>query len=316
MPPPQGGPAATKGAAGRPDLERVLRFVVVADELSFTRAAIRLGVDQAWLSRQIQQLELQLGFALFHRSTRTVELSAEGRAFLDQARAFATAAEDLIAGAAELARLQRREFRLGVAPFAFWVPPRQLIAERFRAAFGDSGFHVVSRPSARLLSELHKRTIDAAIIAGVAQDELLEQHVIYRHRPALLIPIGEKLADQASLHVSDLAGCRIAITEPRLTPSHDLIYGPLEAAGAIPVVIPEGRRAMHFYARRERMMFIEFGAADPAVDPPNFVRRSLAEMPTVPYVAVRRLDASGAAADLFWSLVLAVDADAGSRGDV
>ena len=57
------------------NLDRLIRFAVVAKEMSFSKAARRLNVDQPWLSRQIQQLEAQLGFALFVRSTRRVSLT-------------------------------------------------------------------------------------------------------------------------------------------------------------------------------------------------------------------------------------------------
>jgi hypothetical protein len=63
------------------DILSAVQFVTVAEELSFTRAAARLGIAQPWLSRRIQLLEAQLGFRLFVRTTRRIELTEKGEAF-------------------------------------------------------------------------------------------------------------------------------------------------------------------------------------------------------------------------------------------
>ena len=66
---------------------RLRYFVAVAEELHFSRAAARLHVAQQALSRQIRELESSLGTDLFIRTTRNVQLTDAGRAFLDTARA-------------------------------------------------------------------------------------------------------------------------------------------------------------------------------------------------------------------------------------
>jgi DNA-binding transcriptional LysR family regulator len=66
---------------------RLRYFVAVAEELHFSRAATKLHVAQQALSRQIRELESSLGTDLFIRTTRNVQLTDAGRAFLDAARA-------------------------------------------------------------------------------------------------------------------------------------------------------------------------------------------------------------------------------------
>ena len=61
-------------------------FVVVAEELNFTRAAVRLQIAQPPLSRQIQNLEQTLGFTLLERTNRRVALTAAGEVFLTECR--------------------------------------------------------------------------------------------------------------------------------------------------------------------------------------------------------------------------------------
>src|SRR6478735_774394 len=67
-------------------LARLQCFVAVAEELHFGRAAERLHMTQPPLSRQVQQLESELGVQLIDRTTRTVTLTPAGAAFLPDAR--------------------------------------------------------------------------------------------------------------------------------------------------------------------------------------------------------------------------------------
>src|SRR5260370_20545688 len=81
------GGAVRYGRAMSPDSRQVELFVTVARHLSFSRAAAELNTPQPWLSAQIRRLEDQLGFELFRRTSRQVELTAQGAALLDSARA-------------------------------------------------------------------------------------------------------------------------------------------------------------------------------------------------------------------------------------
>jgi DNA-binding transcriptional LysR family regulator len=115
------------------DIElRHLRYVVaVADELSFTRAARRLLLDQPSLSRQVRKVEQSLGVALFERSTRSVVLTAAGADFVRSARRVLTEAERAVESARRVAQAGApTTLRLG-----YLVPLRnQLMSRLVRAA--------------------------------------------------------------------------------------------------------------------------------------------------------------------------------------
>ena len=77
------------------NLEPLAIFVRIAEMGSFTHAAESLGIQKGRASNVVRQLEEQLGVRLFHRSTRTVQLSEDGRSFYTRARALLADAEDL-----------------------------------------------------------------------------------------------------------------------------------------------------------------------------------------------------------------------------
>lgn len=126
---------------------RLLRsFVVLAEELHFSRAAARLHIAQPALSQQVKRLELQLGVELFERTRRSVELSEAGRAILASARGAVDAAGNVEEIAAAMTRGERGELRLGFSPGVHYIAQAvlaeagcRLPALRVRARQDSSG---------------------------------------------------------------------------------------------------------------------------------------------------------------------------------
>src|SRR3989442_10024051 len=98
------------------DLRHLLYFIGVAEQENVSRAALKLHVSQPALSRQIRDLEGELGFPLFERSAKSVRLTDAGRAFLDEARAVLQRADDAVKAARTIALGGRGELHVGYAP--------------------------------------------------------------------------------------------------------------------------------------------------------------------------------------------------------
>jgi DNA-binding transcriptional LysR family regulator len=98
------------------ELRHLRYFIGVAEEENVSRAALKLHVSQPALSRQIRDLEEELGFLLLERSAKSVRLTDAGRAFLIEARAVLQRAEDAVKAARAIAIGGRGELHVGYAP--------------------------------------------------------------------------------------------------------------------------------------------------------------------------------------------------------
>src|ERR1700677_3764542 len=98
---------------------RQLEYVVaIADTGSFTRAGQRCHVAQSALSRQVAQLEAELGVRIFHRTTREVRLTGAGHAFVPSARRVLSEAARARAEVDAAASIYRGQLRLGATQTA------------------------------------------------------------------------------------------------------------------------------------------------------------------------------------------------------
>src|ERR1700675_4203187 len=97
------------------ELRHLRYFVAVAEELNFTRAAKRLGIQQPPLSLQIRQLEKELGTPLFRRLPRGVELTDAGKLMLEEARVILKQVERVKTGVQRRGRGETGRINIGSA---------------------------------------------------------------------------------------------------------------------------------------------------------------------------------------------------------
>src|SRR5258707_13870047 len=98
------------------ELRHLRYFLAVGEALNFTKASAQLRVAQPALSRQIQDLEEEIGVDLLRRSPRGVTLTAEGRLFLEEVRELLKRADESVEKVPALGRGEYGELHIGYAP--------------------------------------------------------------------------------------------------------------------------------------------------------------------------------------------------------
>src|ERR1041384_3287725 len=97
------------------ELRHLRYFIAVAEEENVSRAALKLHVSQPGISRQIRDLEDEIGFQLFERTAKSIKLTAAGKVFLREARALLQRADDAVGKACAIAG-EAGELHVGFAP--------------------------------------------------------------------------------------------------------------------------------------------------------------------------------------------------------
>lgn len=146
------------------DIRHFRYFVAVAEELHFSRAALRLNISQPPLSKHIQEIEEMLGVRLLERTRRKVELTEAGRLFLKEARAVLAQAERAIdtgkrAGLGELG-----ELRIGFTATAAYLPRFSRAVRAYRLALPDVHLQLRYMTSEPMLRALILGDLDVGMI--------------------------------------------------------------------------------------------------------------------------------------------------------
>ena len=141
------------------ELRQLEAFVAVAEESNFTRAAARLYVAQSGLSATIRSLERELQAPLFVRTTRRVDLTPAGAAFLPEARRTLAAARAAAGAVAAVEGLERGTLTLGVMQ-SVWLFDLPSLLARYHATYPGIGLRLVHTSSLELGRLLREGAID------------------------------------------------------------------------------------------------------------------------------------------------------------
>nr|WP_325249093.1 LysR substrate-binding domain-containing protein [Amylibacter sp.] len=216
------------------DFRRLTYFVAVAEELHFGRAANRLGIAQPPLSRQIAQLESDLGVQLFDRTRSQVRLTQAGDTLLQRGRDILSQvdrAEREVRSVGEGAAGRLRIAFVGTASYG--VLP-ELIRE-FRSSYPDVELALSAMNNAELKTALIARHIDVAFGRPAITDDEIRGFPFHVEPLILAVPANSELVEREALPLAELKRETFVLYPRRPRPSFaDHILEVCKKEGFIP----------------------------------------------------------------------------------
>jgi DNA-binding transcriptional LysR family regulator len=187
------------------ELRHLRYFVAVGEEQHFGRAAERLHISQPPLSRQIQDLEKEIGFPLFDRLAHGVKLSAAGKLFLEDSRRILREVQEATRRAGRVANGKAGTLRVGFVESISWhgIVPESF--RRFTQKQPDAELTPVPMLSLAQVEAVRSGRLDAGFIVRMPTlDEELDQRPVVQHKIVLAVPKGHPLTRPTRLRLRDL----------------------------------------------------------------------------------------------------------------
>jgi LysR family hca operon transcriptional activator len=212
------------------ELRHLRYFVAVVEEGSLTTAAEkRLHTSQPSLSRQIRDLEDEVGAALFSRSARGVELTAAGKAFLDHARLALAQVDAATEAARRASQPAKKVFALGflTGEEMTWLPRAMQV---LRDELPNIDVTVSSHYSPDLADALARGKLDLAFLRAEPGFDLTYR-VVSREKLVVLMPSDHWLTERAAIRAEDLSGETFIMASNKATSLHDVIERYLRESG-------------------------------------------------------------------------------------
>ena len=187
------------------ELRHLRYFIAVAEAGSVTVAAEkRLHTAQPSLSRQLRDLEIEVGASLFTRGARGIELTDAGRAFLLHARLAVAEAAEAVQAARRAARPAKTAFSVGflTGQEVDWLPH---VTRILRAELPRIEFKVTSLYSPDLAEALQAGEIDLGFLRVEPKPDVIYQ-VIAKEPLVVILPSDHRLAEQREIDAKSLEG--------------------------------------------------------------------------------------------------------------
>jgi DNA-binding transcriptional LysR family regulator len=221
------------------ELRHLRYFSTVATELHFGRAAEKLHIAQPPLSKQIQDLEAELGFELFTRTKRSVALTPAGQAFLVEVNQIFQQLERAIDIGGKTSRGELGQISIGfVGSATYNILPVML--QQFRDRYPQVQIELHELTTDRQLIWLREGRIDIGLIRPPIVEPDFVSQVIFQESVVVALPIDHHLAIQDSLDLAALATEPFILFPRELAPGlYDPIIAICQAAGFSPQVVQE-----------------------------------------------------------------------------
>ncbi len=188
------------------ELRHLRTIVAVAQHRSLTKAGEELFLTQSAISQQIRRLERELGIEVFRRTSRSVELTAEGRVILGYAQRVLSEVDGMHSELEEITGLLRGQLRIGgvypTGPYDLFG----MLAE-FRAAHPGVAVHMIEDTQDGVLAALRSDELDCAFTA-LNPDALGDEFaatLLWQEEIVVALPLGHRLCASARVTLQELA---------------------------------------------------------------------------------------------------------------
>ena len=176
------------------ELRHLRYFVMVAEERHFTRAAARLNMQQPPLSQQIRMLEQELGFDLFKRHPKGVDLTAGGLVFLQEAQDILAKVKDGALKASRAAHGIEGQLSIGFTSSASTHPLIPRIIRAYRERYPGVAVSLKEGSAEQLTHDSIEGSVDVGILrAPVSDHQSLQFHRLLNEEMLLTLPTGHRL---------------------------------------------------------------------------------------------------------------------------
>ncbi len=222
------------------ELRHLRYFVVVARERNFTRAAEKLRIAQPPLSRQIQQLEDELGVALIERGSRPVRVTDAGRHLYEQAVQVLERIEEIKAMTRRIHDAEQPRFSIGfVASTLYGYLPE--VIRRYRAARPAVELTLLELTTMEQIAALKEGRIDVGFGRIPFDDAAIERTLLRNEKLSAALPLMHALAARTGrLRLEELAGDALVVYPKAPRPSYaDQVLALFRERGLKPPVVHE-----------------------------------------------------------------------------
>jgi len=221
------------------DLRHFRYFQAVAQELHFGRAAARLHIAQPSLSRQIQQLEEEIGTPLLRRTQRRVELLPAGQVFLERSNRVLEEVERAVVDARRTAAGEFGRLSVGfIHSSTYGLLPS--IIERFRHLYPDIELELHEMPIVEQHLALARGVIDVGLLRPQPAPPEIEVQPVMEDPFLVAVPHSHRLARQKAVRLAELAGEPMVMFPHGGSPLfHSRIMAMCERAGFTPRVVQQ-----------------------------------------------------------------------------
>ena len=223
------------------ELRHLRYFVAVAEERNFTRAAARLHIAQPPLSRQIQQLQQDLGVALIEKGSRPLRLTEAGQFFLAHAKPLLDQVRDLKAMTQRVGQLERTLAIGFVASTLYGQLPE--IVRRYRERHPEVEVTLHEMTTVEQLAALKDGRIDVGFGRLKSEDASIRRILLREERMVVALPLHHRLALRAGgVRLTELVNERLLVYPKAPRPSFaDQVLGIFGAANLAPGQVTEVR---------------------------------------------------------------------------